>query len=112
MSKKAMKPPRVVPLQRVVAEPITDPAEQAAIDKVRKQIKRKQRKQEATKTAFKPPRVVPLQRVVAEPITDPAEQAAIDKVRKQIKRKQRKQEAALNRKAAKGTAKSTTKKRT
>jgi hypothetical protein len=47
MSKKAFKPPRIAPLQRVVAEPITDPAEQAAIDKVRKQIKRKQRELEA-----------------------------------------------------------------
>jgi hypothetical protein len=47
MSKKAFKPPRIAPLQRVIAEPITDPAEQAALDKVRKQIKRKQRELEA-----------------------------------------------------------------
>jgi hypothetical protein len=45
--KKAFKPPRIAPLQRVVAEPITDPAEQAALDKVRKQIKRQQRELEA-----------------------------------------------------------------
>jgi hypothetical protein len=31
------------PLQRVIAEPITDPAEQAALDKIRKREKRKQR---------------------------------------------------------------------
>jgi hypothetical protein len=48
MSKKAFKPPRIAPLQRVVAEPITDPAEQAALDKVRKRIKRQQREREAT----------------------------------------------------------------
>jgi hypothetical protein len=48
MAKKAFKPPRIAPLQRVVAEPITDPAEQAAIDKIRKQIKGKQRELEAT----------------------------------------------------------------
>lgn len=42
MTKKASVPPRIVPLQRVVAEPITDPAEQAALDKVRKRKKRKQ----------------------------------------------------------------------
>jgi hypothetical protein len=47
MAKKAFKRPRIAPLQRVIAEPITDPAEQAAIDKIRKQIKRKQRELEA-----------------------------------------------------------------
>jgi hypothetical protein len=112
MYKKAFKPPRLAPLQRVVAEPITDPAEQATIDKVRKQLKRKQRKQEATREAFTPPRIAPLQRVVAEEITDPAEQAALDKAHKEYKRKQRKQEAAMNRKSAKRTSKSAAKKRT
>jgi hypothetical protein len=47
MSKKAFKPPRIAPLQRVRAESITDPAEQAALDKLHKRIKRKQREQEA-----------------------------------------------------------------
>ena len=47
MSKKASVPPRIAPLQRVVAEPITDPAEQTAIDKMRKRAKRKQRGQKA-----------------------------------------------------------------
>jgi hypothetical protein len=43
MSKKASPPLRIAPLQRVIAVPITDPAEQAAIDKMRKRAKRKQR---------------------------------------------------------------------
>lgn len=41
MSKKAAAPPRIAPLQYVVAEPITDPAEQAALDRARKREKRK-----------------------------------------------------------------------
>jgi hypothetical protein len=45
MSKKASLTPRIAPLQRVTAEPITDPAEQAALDKLRKRQKRKQKKQ-------------------------------------------------------------------
>jgi hypothetical protein len=47
MSKKAFVPPRIAPLQRVIAEPITDPAEQAALDKLRKREKRKRQDQEA-----------------------------------------------------------------
>ena len=42
MSKKASPPLRIAPLQHVIAEPITDPAELAALDKFRKQEKRKQ----------------------------------------------------------------------
>ena len=42
MSKKASVPLRIAPLQHVIAEPITDPAEQAALDKFRKQERRKQ----------------------------------------------------------------------
>jgi hypothetical protein len=49
MSKKAFKPPRIAPLQRVMAEPITDPAEQAALDKLHQRIKRKQRGRQATR---------------------------------------------------------------
>ena len=41
MSRKVTKPWTIAPLQRVVAEPITDPAEQAAIDKMRQRHKRK-----------------------------------------------------------------------
>jgi hypothetical protein len=47
MSKKASVPPRIAPLQRVIAEPITDPAEQAALDKLRKRERRKQGGQKA-----------------------------------------------------------------
>ena len=47
MSKKVSQLPRIAPLQRVVSEPITDPAEQAALDEIRKRQKRK-RGQEAT----------------------------------------------------------------
>jgi hypothetical protein len=41
MSKRASGQPRIAPLQRVVAEPITDPAEQDALDRARKRLKRK-----------------------------------------------------------------------
>jgi hypothetical protein len=47
MSKKASVPLRIAPLQCVLAEPITDPAEQAALDKSRKRAKRKQGGQQA-----------------------------------------------------------------
>ena len=47
MSKKEFKPPRIAPLQRVLAEPITDPAEQARLAKLHKRMKRKQRELEA-----------------------------------------------------------------
>ena len=39
MSKKAVAPLRIAPLQRVIAQPITDPAERAALDKLRKRRK-------------------------------------------------------------------------
>lgn len=42
MPKKASVPLKIAPLQGVVAEPITDPAEQAAIDKMRKRARPKQ----------------------------------------------------------------------
>jgi hypothetical protein len=47
MSKKSSAPLRIAPLQRVIAQPITDPAEQAALDKTRKREKRKQGGQKA-----------------------------------------------------------------
>ena len=46
MSKKAMAPLRTAPLQRVIAQPITDPSERAALDKLRKRHKRKLTAQE------------------------------------------------------------------
>jgi len=42
MSKKPSLPLRIAPLQGVIADPITDPAEQAVLDKLRKRPKRKQ----------------------------------------------------------------------
>jgi hypothetical protein len=47
MSKKVFVPPRLAPLQRVIAEPITDRAEQAALDKLREHQKRKPRGRQA-----------------------------------------------------------------
>jgi hypothetical protein len=41
MSKKASVPLSIAPLQHVIAEAITDPAEQAALDKFRKRGKRR-----------------------------------------------------------------------
>ncbi len=63
------------------------------------------------KKAFVPPRLAPLQRVVGEPVTDPAELAAMDKIRKQQKRKQREKETIRNRKGAKTTSRSATKRK-
>ena len=42
MPKKAELPLRIARLQRVIAQPITAPAEQAALDKFRKRQKRRQ----------------------------------------------------------------------
>jgi hypothetical protein len=42
MPKKPSPVVRIAPLQHIIAEPITDPAEQAAIDKMREREKRKQ----------------------------------------------------------------------
>jgi hypothetical protein len=47
MSRKRFVPPKIAPLQRIVAEPITDPAEIAVIDQMRKRLKRERRNQEA-----------------------------------------------------------------
>jgi hypothetical protein len=47
MPRKVSPPLRVTPLQRVVAEPVTEPAEQAALDKLRKREKRKRGGQKA-----------------------------------------------------------------
>jgi len=50
MSKKASLPLKIAPLQRVIAEPITYRAEQAALDKFRKQAKRKPRRRKPNTT--------------------------------------------------------------
>ena len=49
MAKKASPPLRIAPLQRITAEPITDPAEQAALDRMRQRLKRKTSGPKATK---------------------------------------------------------------
>ena len=49
MPRKAAVSPRIAPLQHVIAVPITDPAEQAALDKLRKRAKRKQGGKKAKK---------------------------------------------------------------
>src|SRR5947209_3971574 len=43
MAKNPSHVPRIGPLQRVVAEPITDPAEQAALDEQRRRIRENRR---------------------------------------------------------------------
>lgn len=43
MSRKTSVPMRIAPLQRVIAIPITNPAEQAALDKVRRREKQRGR---------------------------------------------------------------------
>src|SRR5262249_45991702 len=47
MPRKAPVPPRIAPVQRVLAGPSTDPAEQAALDKLSKREKRKPGGQQA-----------------------------------------------------------------
>ena len=49
MTKKAFRPLHIAPLQRVVAEVVTDPAEIAAVEKLYKRLKREQKKQETTR---------------------------------------------------------------
>ena len=44
MPKRASKPLTIAPLQYVVGEPITDPAEQAAIDEMRQRVRGKKGK--------------------------------------------------------------------
>ena len=96
MARKTSKPWTIAPLQHIICEPITDPAEQAALDRSHERARRRQRVLQvetppngvnAAKDSA--PKIAPLQRIVAEPITDPAEQAALDRLRKRAKRKQR-----------------------
>jgi hypothetical protein len=109
MSKKTSRPPKFAPLQCVDAEPITDPAELAAIDEMLR--KRRKRKQAMSKKTSRPPKFAPLQRVIGEPITDPAELAAIDEMRKRLKRKQGGQKAKTNRKNANAASKAAAKRK-
>ncbi len=82
MSKKTSRPPKFAPLQHVTAEPITDPAELAAMDEMLR--KRRKRKQAMSKKTSRPPKFAPLQHVTAEPVTDPAELAAMEEMRKRL----------------------------
>ena len=96
MPRKTPVPLTIAPLQHIIAQEITDPAEQAALDKLYRREKRKQRAAQG-KTAHNglnaaknsAPTIAPLQHIIAEPITDPAEQAALDRLHKRAKRKQR-----------------------
>ncbi len=115
MSKKAFRPPRLAPLQRVVAEPVTDPDEIAAMEEVYKRLKRMQKKQETTmdgkSVQDRPLRIAPLQRAVVEEVTDPAEIAAMEEVYKRIKRKQKRNKPLEVRESVKKSPKTTTKRR-
>ncbi len=53
MSKKAFVPLKIAPWQRVGAEPTTDPAEQAALDQIRKRLKQKQAGQKKSRHGAK-----------------------------------------------------------
>ena len=96
MPRKTPVPLTIAPLQHIIAEEITDPAEQAALDKLHRREKRKQRAAQGkthhdgvNSAKNSAPRIAPLQHVIAEEITDPAEQAALDRLHKLEKRKQR-----------------------
>ena len=56
MSKNITLPFKIAALQRVVAEPITDPAERAALDKARAKRKQKVQKKSNKPGAKMPPR--------------------------------------------------------
>jgi hypothetical protein len=47
MPKKRFVPPKIAPLQRIIAEPVDDPPEIAAMEKLRKRLKREAAKREA-----------------------------------------------------------------
>ena len=114
--KKASRPLKFAPLQCAVSETVTDPAELARMDEVRKRLKREYRERERKIYGWsicdRPPlRFAPLQRVVAEEITDPVEIAAIEKSRKRLKREYEEREAIMNGEIVKKSPKKTTKRR-
>lgn len=99
MPKKSSRPLRIAPLQRVVAEVVTDPAEIAAMEKLHKRLKRMQRKEAAMNgesVEDRPLRIAPLQRAVVEIVTDPDEIAAMEEVYKRLKRMKKKQQTTSN----------------
>jgi len=54
MPKKSVKPLRIAPLQFVIGEEITDPAEQAALDRMCKRLKAKKRGKKAERNGTGP----------------------------------------------------------
>jgi hypothetical protein len=95
MPQKRFRPFRIAPLQRVVAEEVTDPDEIAAMEEVYKEWKRMQReraKRNGESVEDRPLRIAPLQRLVTETVTDPAEIAAVEKLYKRLKREQKEEE--------------------
>jgi hypothetical protein len=114
MPKKRFRPFRIAPLQRVVAEEVTDPAEIAAMQEVYKEWKRMQReraKRDGEIVEDRPLRIAPLQRAVSETVTDPAEIAAVEKLHKRLKREQKEPEDLIVYPHVKKSPKKTTKRR-
>ena len=112
MPKKKFRPYRIMPLQRLVTEEVTDPDEIAAMEEVHKQFKRMQReraKQNGESVEDRPYRIMPLQRLVTETVTDPAEIAAVEKLRKRLKREQKEEEDLIVYPRGKKSPKKTTK---
>jgi hypothetical protein len=100
MPRKTPAPLTIAPLQRVIFEEITDPAEQAALDRSHARAKRRQRALQGKTddnglhaAENSPLTIAPLQHIIAEEITDPSEQAALEKLHKRAKRKQRQAQA-------------------
>lgn len=108
MSKKASRPTRFAPLQRVTAEEVTDPAELAAMEEMLEQRRQKQAK---SPKVSRPAKFAPLQRVVAEEVTDPAELAALDEMLKRRRQKQKGRQASKKPKDAKAASNSMAKKK-
>lgn len=97
MPRKRSPQLRIAPPQYVIAEEITDPAEQAALDPMRKRLKRKKPKT--------PLHIAPMQIVVGEVVTDPAEIAAMERMRKRLKQKRNRAKTKSKRSGAGPTAK-------
>jgi 3-hydroxyacyl-CoA dehydrogenase len=114
MPKKKLRPYRIMPLQRLVTEEVTDPDEIAAMEEVYRQIKRKKReraKRDGESIDDRPYRIMPLQRLVTEEVTDPAEIAAMEKLYKRLKREQKEEEDLIVYPRGKKSPKKATKRR-
>jgi 3-hydroxyacyl-CoA dehydrogenase len=114
MPKKKLRPYRIMPLQRLVTEEVTDPAEIAAMEEVHRQIKRMKRERAEWNGEIiddGPYRIMPLRRLVTEEVTDPAEIAAMEKLRKRLKREQKEPEDLIVYPRGKKSPKKTSKRR-